>query len=177
MHGIVHKGLKDHVDEDVDGVGWDEVAASAGIEPKLYLPVSHYPDEEVTAALAIISERTDATEQSVQREFGRYLAPPLLDTFKAHIRDDWGTQETILALETIYEQLATLDDSAASASVSTRAVGEDVVVTYRSERELCALLTGVVFGIAAHHDDTIAVSKRACLREGDDHCELLVRSE
>ena len=174
MHGIVHKTLKEHVDENVEGVDWDGISDRAGLEPKLYLPVSHYPDEEVTAVFEALASSTGADEAAVQRAFGRHLGPELLDTFKAHVRDDWATREVLLALETIYERVAAQNEETDLPGVSTDADGDDVVVTYRSDRELCPLAEGIVLGIADHYGDDVELAQPTCTRSGADHCTLRV---
>ena len=174
MHGIVHKALEEHVDENVEGVDWDGISDRAGLEPKLYLPVSHYPDEEVTAVFEALASSTGSDEASVQRAFGRHLAPELLSTFKAHVRDDWATREVLLALEIVYERVGAQNDETDLPDVSTGQEGDDVVVTYRSERELCPLAEGIVLGIADHYGDDVELDQPACTRDGADHCTLSV---
>lgn len=174
MHGIVHKALKEHVETEVDGIDWETVREESGLEAKLYLPVTHYPDEELERAIEAVSSLSGRTEASIQRAFGWSLAPALLDTFKAHVRDDWGISEVLLSLDTIYEQLEADADEAVSATVSTHVDGSAVVLTYRSDRQLCTVLDGVVTGIAAEYGTTVDIEERSCLRDGDDRCVLRV---
>ncbi|SNZ15728.1 Haem-NO-binding [Natronoarchaeum philippinense] len=173
MHGIVHKTLKEYV-EGIDAAEWDDVADRAGLDPKLYLPVSRYPDEEVDAVFAALAASTDENEAAHQTAFGRTLAPELLNTFKAHVRDDWGTQELLLALEVVYERVAAQDEESTLPDVATEADGGDIVVTYRSERELCAVAEGIVLGVAEKYDDEVTINERTCTKDGDDHCTLRV---
>lgn len=178
MHGIIHKSLKGYVEAELPDESWDEVMDAAGIEPKLYLPVSHYPDEEVTAIVEALAERTDHTEGTLLVDFGEFLAPELLDTFKAHVRNDWGTLDLFENLESIYEDVASSNDETTSPDVDTERVGDDAVsIVYRSELELCALGKGIVRGIAATYDETATVEESACQLDGDDRCELTVTAE
>ncbi|MCL9812298.1 heme NO-binding domain-containing protein [Natranaeroarchaeum aerophilus] len=174
MHGIVHKAFKEFVESEIDGIDWDSVADEAGLDPKLYLPVTHYPDNEFTGAATALAELGGRTDASIQQSFGRSLVPSLLDTFKAHIRDDWDAREVILALDSIYEQLDSDDGSTTSATVSTRSDGDEIVLTYRSDHELCTVLRGVVLGIADEYGQTAEIAEPVCLREGDEQCELRV---
>lgn len=174
MHGIVHKTLKEHVEEDVSGVDWDGIADRAGLEPKLYLPVTHYPDEEIDAVFEALTAATGESEADVQRAFGRRLAPELLNTFKAHVRDDWATRELLLALEIVYERVGAQDEDSDLPDVATDADGGDVVVTYASERELCSLAEGIVLGVADHYDDDVTITEPECVRKGADRCRLRV---
>ncbi|NHN46304.1 hypothetical protein G9464_01645 [Halostella sp. JP-L12] len=178
MHGIIHKSLKSYVEAELPEEDWDEVMDAAGIEPKLYLPVSHYPDEEVTALLETLAERNDRSEPALQEDFGEFLAPELLDTFKAHVRDDWRTADVLENLETIYAELDGDDDEAFPPDVDAERVDGDVVtLVYPSGNELCPLGKGIVRGIAASRDEAASIDEAACLLDGDDRCELTVTVE
>lgn len=175
MHGILHKSLKGYVGEHVPGTDWDEVLDAAGIEPKLYLPVSRYPDEEFTGAIAVVAERTGTSEAVVQRNVGAYLAPDLLDTFKAHVKGGWGTRDVLANLATIYTGIGKGDDEADFPTVSTDRIDADTyVLQYQSDRRLCHLGKGVVEGIADHFGDEVTISEDVCMHDGDGHCELTV---
>lgn len=177
MHGIIHKSLKGYVEAELPDESWDEVMDAAGIEPKLYLPVSHYPDEEVTAIVEALAERTDHTEETLLVDFGEFLVPELLDTFKAHVRDDWATIDLLENLRSIYEDIASNDETSPP-DVDTERVGDDAVaIVYQSELELCALGKGIVRGIAATYDETATIEEDACQLDGDDRCELTVTVE
>ncbi|WP_135535029.1 MULTISPECIES: heme NO-binding domain-containing protein [Halostella] len=178
MHGIIHKSLKGFVEDRMTDGAWEVIMDESGIEPKLYLPVSHYPDEELDAIFDTIADRTDQTEASLQRTFGEHLAPALLDTFKAHVRDDWTTLDLLSNLETIYEQIRTGNDETDPPAVDTERVDEETVtVTYRSDREMCPLAKGIVLGIAGEYDETVTIEEDACLLDGDDRCDLTVVRE
>ena len=174
MHGIIHKSLKEYVEAELPGLDWDDLLDDAGIEPKLYLPVSHYPDEEVTGVVTAIADHTDRSERAVQREFGKALAPELLDTFKAHVRDEWDTLDVLEQLEAIYEGIEQGSDDTSPPEVATRRDGETVRMAYRSERGLCAMAEGIVHGIAGARGESVAVDHSVCVHEGDDRCELTV---
>ncbi|WP_435334551.1 heme NO-binding domain-containing protein [Haloarchaeobius sp. TZWWS8] len=175
MHGILHRSLKGYVGEHVDETNWNAVLDAADIEPKLYLPVTRYPDEEFTAALAVVADETGHDERTVQRAVGRYLAPELLKTFKAHIKRGWETREVLLALEDITEQIRARDDESGIPTVSTdRLDPSTYVVNYRSEHRLCDLGKGIVEGIAAEFEERVTITEARCLHEGEGHCELTV---
>ncbi|WP_435360136.1 heme NO-binding domain-containing protein [Haloarchaeobius sp. DFWS5] len=175
MHGLLHKSLKGYVGEYIDEITWNEVLAAADIEPKLYLPVSRYPDEEFTDAIVAVAEATDRDEDAIQREVGEYLAPELLKTFKAHVKSGWETREVIFTLENIYAQIRKQDGESALPTVATDRIDADTyVVNYRSGRGLCALGEGIILSIADEFDDEVALSHDVCIHDGGDHCELTV---
>jgi len=175
MHGILHKSLKGYVEENMGEDVWGDVLDRADVDPKLYLPVSHYPDEELTAALSAIAEMSGHEESSVQRDFGKYAAPDLVSTFKAHVRDDWSTFDLLAALPTIYERIEAQNPETDPPEIDVDGVGEDaVVVEYRSNRDLCSLGQGILVGVAEELDDPCEVEEELCARDGEDHCEFHV---
>jgi hypothetical protein len=89
MHGILFKYLKACVESEYGPDAWEAAMDRAEIEPKLYLPVTEYPDDEAFALLEGVTSVTDADERELLEDYGERLAPELLDTFEAHVRDDW----------------------------------------------------------------------------------------
>lgn len=175
MHGILHKSLKTYVAENMGEDVWDDVLERADIDPKLYLPVSHYPDTDLTRSLSVIAEMSGHDESAIQRDFGAFLADDLLSTFKAHVRDDWTTFDLLEGLPGIYEQIEAQNPETTTPDVSTERLSEDVaVVEFRSERDLCTLGEGIVIGVGEELDDPCKVTQELCTRDGEDHCEFHV---
>jgi len=175
MHGILHKSLKSYVAENMGDDVWDEILDRADIDPKLYLPVSHYPDADLTDALSVIAEMTGHDEADVQRDFGSFLAADLLSTFKAHVRDDWSTFDLLESLPTIYERIEAQNAETKTPDVATnRLSADEIVLELRSERDLCTLGEGIVVGVGEALGDPCEVTQETCARGGDAHCEFHV---
>lgn len=172
MHGVILKGLKDHVTDDYGDDAWDAVLDRAEIEPKLYLPVKNYPDEEGQALLTAAAAVAETDRETFLSGVGETLAPALLATFRAHVHDDWDAVDTVANLETIYDLL--YEESGESPLTSERAGPDAADLVYDSELELCDVARGVVHGVAAHDDESLDVAESACMHEGDPHCELSV---
>lgn len=176
MHGIIHRSLKQYVVDRTSQEGWETVTDVADVETRLYLPVSQYPDEEVARILVTVSELTGHDEPTIQRDFGRYFAPQLLDTFDALVGRDWDALDAVEALDEIYPQVIDKEGDPDSVQISTRrSNGDTVVVHYRSTRRLCPMLEGIIEGIAGEYGEKIQIRKETPTREGLRHCELTVR--
>jgi hypothetical protein len=48
-------------------------------------------------------------------------------------------------------------------------------MSYRSPRKLCALAEGFVVGAADHYGEDVAIDHQRCMHRGDDHCLLQLR--
>lgn len=177
MHGIVLKGLKDFVVSRYDHETWLVVQREAGIDGKVYVPITDYDDEDVLALVEAASELTGTEVPRLLREFGQFLVPPLVETYGVHVDEDWTGLELLANVESYIhtalraKQLSTYTPPNLSAEWD----GSDHVrVTYRSDRELCALAKGLISGVGDYYGEPLSVREQSCMLDGDDRCELLV---
>ena len=49
-----------------------------------------------------------------------------------------------------------------------------VLISYTSERQLCAMLEGLVLGTAAHYGEAVVADEIQCMRRGDAGCVFTV---
>lgn len=174
MHGILFKYLKEYVEAEYGPDAWEAAMDEAGIEPKLYLPVTDYPDEEAFALLDGVTTVTGAEERALLADYGERLAPELLDTFEAHVRDDWGLFDLLEhtdneAFAVFYSEEGDEDEVTAS-----RPDAGTVAYEYASAMEMCEFAKGVLRGLADEWGVDVAVTEGACMHDGADHCEITV---
>lgn len=179
MHGIIHKTLENYIVERTDEETWETIVDRAGIEPTLYLQVSHYDDREIDAVLETISVMATQDRRTIERDFGRTLAPALVTTFGAHIQNDWDVLDLLVALEDVADEIENANDETTLPAVSTQRDGDEVRVTYRTQRDrhYCALAHGILEGVLAAFDADGTVTEQTCVRDGDDDCRFLVVAE
>lgn len=178
MHGIVLKGLKDFVVDAYDRETWRTLLDEAGIGYTLYLPVDEYPDEEAMALVETAVELTGIDAPDLLEAFGKYLVPSLIETYGVHVDGEWTAIELVANVERyIHEALRKKNVSEFTPpELSTRRVDENLVVLrYGSDRGLCALAEGLLYGVADHYDTEFRVVERRCMHEGADACEFLVQ--
>ncbi|WP_170977203.1 heme NO-binding domain-containing protein [Halorussus salinisoli] len=179
MHGIVLKGLKDFVTTEYDHEAWQAIQDGAGLEGKVYVPVTEYEDADVLGLVDAASAITGEEVPDLLDAFGRFLVPPLVETYGVHVDEDWTGLELVANVETyIHEALRAKQLSTYTPpALSSEWVGDDrVKVTYDSERELCPLAIGLLRGIESYYDETFEIEEETCMLDGDDECEILVAS-
>lgn len=174
MHGILFKYLKEYVESEYDHDAWEAAMDVADIEPKLYLPVTEYPDDEAVRLIDGVVEVTGADEQELLSSYGERLAPELLDTFEAHVRDDWTVLDLMEHTDNEVFEVLYSEDGDDDEVVSSRSDGDTVVVHYASALEMCELAKGVLRGLAAARDVDVTVTEGPCMHDGADHCEITV---
>jgi hypothetical protein len=160
MHGIVHRSLKQYVIERSDDDGWNIVTDVAGVEDDMFLPIAEYPDEDVVAVLDAVADLTDHPRSAVGIDFGRYFVPQMLETFEPLVDDDWSALDVVAALDVLYPRVVSKDGDPASVTVTTRRPDPDtVVVEYAADRDLSAMLEGIVRGIASEYESDLGVDR------------------
>jgi predicted hydrocarbon binding protein len=177
VHGIVLKGLKDFVVESYDRETWSTLQREAGLPHRLYVPVTEYPDEDVLALVETASRLTEIPVAELLESFGRFIVPPLVETYGVHVDADWTGLELIANVET-YIHLALRAKQISTYTppeLESEWRGADTVrVVYRSDRQLCDLARGIIKGVGDYFDEPYEIEEPVCMHEGGDHCELLV---
>lgn len=180
MHGIVLKGLKDFVVSAYDHEAWLAVQRAADREGEVYVPVTEYDDADVLDLVAGASEVTGEDVPTLLDEFGRFLVPPLVETYGVHVDEGWTGLELVANVETyIHRALRAkrLSEYTPPALAAEWLADDRVRVTYSSDRELCPLAVGLIEGVGTYYDEPFAVEEGTCMLDGDDRCEILVARE
>lgn len=174
MHGILFKYLKEYVEAEYEDGVWEAAMDEAGIEPKLYLPVTEYPDDEAVRLVDGVASVTGADENDLLEAYGEELAPELLDTFNAHVQDAWGTFDLLEHTDNQVFAVLYSEGGDEGEVIAAREDDDTVVVHYASAMEMCELAVGVLRGLAEEHGTDVTVEEGPCTRRGADHCEITV---
>lgn len=174
MHGIIHKSLKEYVVENGGESTWDRIREEGGLEPKLYLPVSEYPDEEFDAAVDALAGLSEHDRTVVEREVGRFMAPSLLETFSAYVKADQSAFELLASIDSIAIELDTDDGSGGPPPFAGRRTNGVVTITCRESFDYCSLVQGLLEGILEEFETGGTITELECVRDGDDQCAFRV---
>jgi hypothetical protein len=135
-----------------------------------------YPDSDVIALVGAASAHTGLAPDDLLRQFGEFLVPGLLQTYRAFVKPTWRTLDLIADVETHIHKAVRLREPDATPPPlrATRTSPTQVVVRYDSQRRLCALAEGIVAGVAAHYGERVDVHQTSCMGRGDASCTLVV---
>lgn len=176
MHGILFKSLKDFVVDRHGREAWDEVRASADVGGKVYLPIDTYEDGELRRLVEAVSDRTGRPVPELLEAFGRYTTAQFLETYRTVV-DEGSALDLIANTETrIHAVLRAHDPSLDPPRLTCRRDGDAVTVEYCSDRELCSVAKGIARGVGDHYGEEVRVTEAACMRDGAECCELVVRT-
>jgi hypothetical protein len=167
LHGIVFASLADYL-------------RARGLADELSTEYDRdrvYPDEELNALLERIAARTQGTLGDALHDFGRFLGfesfPRLAPAFYGQ---HTSLLDALLAVEEeIHERVRALVPNAAPPRLHVAPLGDHgAVIAYTSERQLCALLEGLVEGTAQRYETAVRMEHPQCMLRGEPACSIVV---
>lgn len=171
MHGLILTEFREYVQSSDQTPPWSDIAQQAGVASREYVNGEHYPDEEVLAVVAATAELQGASEHDVLVEYGTYVTYSLIDIYKPLIEDGWGSLEFMLEVEERFHPTVRDRSRAKPPYLNFERQGPDeVTLTYRSPRKLCALAIGVARALEDVYDENMEIVEERCMHEGADEC-------
>lgn len=156
---------------------WIRILKETDVGVKAYIATNTYPDEEVKKLVRKASDLTGKSEKNILEEFGRSIAPELIDIYGMFIEPSWRTLDLIEHTEgTIHRAVRLKTPGAAPPEISSnRKSPYEVVVTYTSPRRMCGFAMGLARGIADHYGDRIDIREDSCMLKGAHSCQISIR--
>ena len=176
MHGIVFEELREFVWRSYGPETWSELLAAAVPDRRFYAPDAGYPDEELEALVAEISDRTGVTRGDLLHSFGTFVAPTLLDLYRPMLDPGWNLLELLENVEETIHRVVRLDDPTASPPrLRVERTGDErVLIHYDSGRRMCDFAKGIVDGLQDEYGQRVAVTDLSCMLRGDPTCTIEV---
>jgi hypothetical protein len=176
MHGIILTELQKFVTQHHGGEAWTEILNRAGLRNSIYLPSTTYPDSDVVAIVGAASQMTGMPAAQLLEAFGEALVPGLIHTYGRLVKHGWKTLDLIEHTEgTMHTVVRRQNPGAEPPRLRCRRVSAgEVIITYTSERKLCAVAKGIVRGIASHFQQRIIIRESECMLKGASACTISV---
>ncbi len=177
MHGIILKTLQAFVVDTYGEDAWLSIQREADLEEKVYVPVTVYPDRDVYELVHTAGELTDQSPRTILAQYGKWVVPPLLETYDLHIDDEWDGLELIANIQQFHTSLRTRDlTTLTTPRIRSERIDENrVKITYDSDRKLCDIARGAIEGVADHFDENLVYKEQTCMHDGDDACRFDIR--
>jgi len=177
MHGAIFTELQKFATNAFGVDVWHKMCDAAGVGPRVYLPVTTYPDAEAIALVGAASELSGKQADELLGAFGEYLVEPLLRTYSSLVRPDWRTLDLLEHTESTIHRIVRLRERDATPPelACERVSPGEVVIRYGSARRLCSLARGLIRGVARHYSESIEVRETMCMSSGAPRCEIRAR--
>jgi heme-NO-binding protein len=171
LHGLILSSFVSFLQETYVGV--DRVVATGAA----FVESEAYPDEEFTRLVEDAAAELDTSPQDLQRAFGRFAGRhTFARLYPEFYVANGGTRTFLLEVEQkIHDLVRATIPRAAPPRLHIAPFGEDgTVVTYTSERRLCAMAEGLIEGVADYYGESAEIDHSPCMLRGDLACALFV---
>lgn len=177
MHGIILTELKKFVVTRHGTDVWSKLLQESGLGLKTYLATSVYPDKDVLEIVNTAATMTGIPPKLLLEDFGEFIVPGLVKIFGPLIRPEWKTIDLIENTEGVIHKAVRLNNPGARPPELRcyKSGPGAVVITYSSERKICAVAKGIVRGVANHYGERIIIDETDCMLKGAPVCNILVR--
>ena len=178
MHGVIFQLLQQFIEKKLGQGAWAGVAQSAGLQFKVYLATSPYPDEEARALLDALAQKTTEDFNAIVEAFGRFVVPNFISSYAHRLDPSWRTLEVIEEADKIIKELVTAESFVGTTLPKLKCRRKSsnlLIVNYEEPKELCAFVAGLIKGLGEHFDETITVNEVTCQISTGGSCQFLVR--
>jgi hypothetical protein len=177
VHGFILTEIRGYVTAKLGAESWKVLLKEAGLGGQEYVNFREYPDEEVGALVTTAARITGLTVPAILEDFGIYLAGNLMRIYRPLVRPEWKLLDFLENVEsTVHDVVRSRNRHARPPGLrAVREAPDRVVIIYSSGRKLCPLAVGIVRGLSAHYDETIAVDHEPCQHRGAPSCHIAVR--
>ncbi|HYF34088.1 MAG TPA: heme NO-binding domain-containing protein, partial [Prosthecobacter sp.] len=159
MKGIIFNLLEDVVTAAHGEAVWDDLLRVSGVNGA-FTSLGNYPDEDLFKLVGAASQALSLPPNSIVRWFGTQALPRLAAKYPEFFAQHSAARPFILTLNGIihpevrklYPGAATPDFEFDASSPAT------LIMSYRSQRKLCALAEGLIEGAATHYGETVMIA-------------------
>lgn len=173
MKGIIFNLLEAVVTQAHGEKTWDQLLDSAGVDGA-FTSLGNYPDEELFKLVGAASAALKLPPNAVVHWFGVQALPLLAAKYPAFFDGHSSTRPFILTLNRIiHPEVRKLYPGAEPPTFEFDTSSPEVLIlSYHSQRKLCALAEGFVEGAAVHFGEKVSIAHPVCMHRGDPSCRL-----
>ncbi|MBS1489117.1 MAG: heme NO-binding domain-containing protein [Bacteroidetes bacterium] len=163
MHGIIFLQLQKFIKASSSPEVFSKIMDEAKLRGKFFDATKAYPDEELVAIFSTTCKTLNLDPEVALEEFGKFITPSLLTTYKPYIKNEWGCMDLLENIESTIHRVVRASNAGASPPelVITRINPAEVQIDYTSKRKMISLGIGIIKKIAEHYNEQITISKTA----------------
>ncbi|MCB0163046.1 MAG: heme NO-binding domain-containing protein [Anaerolineae bacterium] len=161
MHGIIHTELQRYVETKHGPDAWEAVLQEAGLNAKIYMAISTYPDKEILAIVTAASRLTHIPTEYILEDFGEFIVPSLMHMYQVRIDPAWKTMELLLHTEgTIHKTVRLKKPGAQPPRLKFEKTGPTTLrLLYTSSRKMSAVAKGIIRGVANYYGELVTIQE------------------
>jgi predicted hydrocarbon binding protein len=177
MKGIIFTSLQDMVEEKFGLDCWEAIIDNPAVTSVgLYTSVNTYPDEELLALVAGLSEYVNLSVEPLLEAFGEYLLPKLVGSLPANLVDYDDLWPFLAAIDdVIHVEVKKLHPNALTPTIKVLSRTKNTMsLSYKSPRKMCFLALGLIKSAGEYYNTPVTITHGQCMHAGYEFCELKV---
>ena len=177
MKGVIFNVVQEVVEETFGADVWDDAIELAGVHGA-YTSLGSYDDADLLALVGPLAEiarvsRDDVLVLAGQKGF-RHLASRHVELLVG--LEGW--RDVVERLDgIIHPEVKKIYPDADVPYFGTEFGADDVLLEYRSARNLCSLAEGLALGLGDWFETPLSVTHVTCVHRGDDGCRMAVTEQ
>lgn len=175
MKGIVFNLFNQMVEREFGLAVWEQLISQTEPESRgIYTTGSNYADRELLAFLAALSGSTGISTSALLKNFGAFMLGQFTTLYPVFFLQNSNAFEFVKSMESIVhvEIQKLYPDAYVPILMFTENAPNQLIMTYQSKRQLCALVEGLISGTGKYFKTKITYIQTECLRKGDSHCRF-----
>ncbi len=177
MKGIINKGIQELIEAKFGAEAWEKVKDLAKCEELFFSASEEYPDQMTLDLANAASKVSGLPLETVLVEFGKFWVLNIsAEAYPTFFKLAGKTaREFLLNMDKVHQQVTKNILNAKPPSFEYEELPDGrLLMHYRSERRLCAVLRGLILGVGIHFGEELQVKETACMNKGDTQCTMEV---
>lgn len=177
MNGVFFFQLMQYIDNQS---GWQEILKNAGIDDKkLYFSGLQYPEEEFYHIVTEAAKHLGITKHKFLEGFGEHISYSYMKFCQPVIKEQWTTLDLLEHLEEFNKKILQMGDHPDKSGKfkSERIDPYTIHIHYSFPRKLCAMLTGLIHGIAKQYRQKVEINEKVCCLKGSNTCHFVITAK
>lgn len=138
-----------------------------------FVSVLEYPDAAFFEQMRATAAQLNTSLERAVEGFGQWAVPHLAERYPSLVNGYAGAHACVLALpEAYHDEARKLDPDIGPPPMRCEGRAPNLTVTFVASDGCCALLTGLVRGVAHRFGEHADIDHRACVSRGASACRL-----
>jgi predicted hydrocarbon binding protein len=182
MYGLVNAAVQDFVVSNFGVDKWEKIKSKAGISMASFNRMEPYPDDVTYKLVGAASEVLGVGAADALKAFGEFW---VLYTGKAgygELFDSAGRnlREFLFNLDNLHTRVGASFPKLRPPSFRFEVIDDEMMRMHYhpgapNRVGLCAMVDGLLIGLAKHFETELQMEQTACKEKGADHCEWLLK--
>lgn len=175
MKGIINLGIQEMLVKNFGTEAWEQVKSLSGCDEPFFAISNDYPDEITGALIKAASEVSGLPTETIMIEYSKFMVPNTLkEQYPTYFRL-FGTspREFLLNMDRVHEHATRNILKSMPPRFEYKQLPDGrLLMKYKSERKLCAVLQGLILGVGILFNQELGVRQTACMHKGDAQCVM-----